>query len=213
MTELVIFDCDGVLVDSEPLANTVLIENLATYGLHLTLEDTERLFVGGTIAGVHKTARGLGADLPDDWVDAMYAAIFDRLRQGVDLIPGIPDLLDHLDAEGIPFCVASNGPPDKMRITLGQNGLWERFEANMVSAHTHGVAKPAPGLFLKAAEPFGVSPDRVVVIEDSRNGVTAAARAGMRCLAYLPAGDGAHLEDLGAEIIRHMNEVPGRLRS
>lgn len=211
MTDLVIFDCDGVLVDSETIANTVLVENLSGYGLSLTLQDSERLFVGGTMAGVRATAIDMGADLPDDWVDGIYDTIFARLRDGVDVVPGIPELLDHLDARGIPFCVASNGSPEKMRITLGQNGLWDRFEATMVSAYTHGVAKPDPGLFLKAAEPFGVPPDRAVVIEDSRNGVTAAARAGMRCLAYLPEGDGAHFEALGAEIIRHMNEVPARL--
>ena len=211
MTGLVIFDCDGVLVDSELIANEVIVADLATYGLHVTLEESERMFVGGTIAGVGQTARNLGADLPADWVDGMYAAIFARLNEGVALMPGVVDLLDLLEARGLPYCVASNGPPEKMRITLGQNGLWERFEATMVSAHTHGVAKPDPALFLKAAEPFGVAPGDCVVIEDSRNGVTAATGAGMRCLGLAPQGDGAHLEDLGAEVIRHLNEVPGRL--
>ena len=211
MADLVIFDCDGVLVDSEPLANLVLIDNLAGYGLNVSLEDSHKMFVGGTMAGVGQRAREMGADLPDDWLDEIYEAVFDRLRAGVDPMPGVVDLLDRLDAEGIPYCVASNGPPEKMRITLGQNGLWERFEANMVSAHTHGVAKPDPRLYLIAAEPFGVTPDRAVVIEDSRSGVRAATGAGMRCLGLVPEGDGAALEALGAEIIRHMDEVPGRL--
>ncbi|MBB93262.1 MAG: haloacid dehalogenase [Rhodobacteraceae bacterium] len=212
MTDLVIFDCDGVLVNSETIANEVLVADLAGYGLHVTLEESEKMFVGGTIHGVFLTARQMGADLPDGWVDGMYQQIFARLSEGVELMPGVIDLLDLLDERGIPFCVASNGPPDKMRITLGQNGQWDRFEANMVSAHTHGVAKPDPGLFLAAAEPFGASPDRTVVIEDSRNGVTAATGAGMRCLALVPDGDGAHLEHLGAEVIRHMDEVREKLR-
>ena len=211
MTDLVIFDCDGVLVNSETTANEVLVANLAGYGLNVTLEESERMFVGGTIHGVFATARQMGADLPDGWVDAIYQEIFARLAEGVAVMPGVVELLDLLEARGVPYCVASNGPPEKMRITLSQNGLWERFEANMVSANTHGVAKPDPGLFLQAAAPFGVSPDRAVVIEDSRNGVMAASAAGMRCLALVPQGDGAHLEALGAEVIRHLNEVPGRI--
>lgn len=211
MADLVIFDCDGVLVDSEPLANLVLIDNLAGYGLNVTLEDSHKMFVGGTMAGVGKCAREMGAELPEEWLDEIYEAVYDRLRAGVDPMPGVVDLLDRLEAEGIPYCVASNGPPEKMRITLGQNGLWERFETHMVSAHTHGAAKPDPRLYQIAAEPFGVSPDRTVVIEDSGSGVRAAKGAGMRCLGLVPDGNGAHLEALGAEIIRHLSEVPDRL--
>ena len=98
-----------------------------------------------------------------------------------------------------------------MRITLGQTGLWDRFERHMVSAYTHGVAKPDPGLFLQAAVPFGVAPEHCLVIEDSHNGVLAASRAGMRCLALVPAGEAPALTALGAHVIRHMNEVPAHL--
>ncbi|MEM8730427.1 MAG: HAD family phosphatase [Pseudomonadota bacterium] len=211
MTDLVIFDCDGVLVDSEPPANDVLIANLASYGLHVTHQEAERLFVGGTMAGVFQTARSMGADLPEGWVDDIYAAIYARLAEGVDLMPGVVALLDRLDAAGIPYCVGSNGSPDKMRVTLGQNGLWERFAPHMISAHTHGVAKPDPALYHLAAAQFNVPSERAVVVEDSRSGVRAAVGAGMRCFGLVPAGDGAHLEDLGAEVIRHLDEVPARL--
>lgn len=213
MADLVIFDCDGVLVKSERIANEILVENLSTYGLHVTLEESEDMFVGGTMAGVYQTALNMGAVLPDTWVETIYQAVYDRLRQGVDLMPGVVDLLDRLEALSIPYCVASNGSPDKMKITLGQHGLWDRFKDHMVSAHTHGVAKPDPGLFLKAAEPFGVQPDRAVVIEDSRNGVTAAIAAGMRCLALVPGGSGAELQALGAEPIRHLREVIERIEA
>ncbi|WP_170762776.1 HAD family hydrolase [Ruegeria lacuscaerulensis] len=209
MHDLVIFDCDGVLVDSEPLSNQVLVDNLGRYGLNLTLEDSVGFFLGGTMTGVRDKARALGANLPDDWVNQVYAETYRRLKQGVDLVRGIPELLTTLDARGIPFCVASNGSPDKMRITLGQNGLWDRFSDVMYSAHELGTAKPDPAMFRAAADRFRATAP--VVIEDSQNGVTAAMRAGMRCLAYAPHGQGEKLADLGAEVFVDMAEVPALL--
>lgn len=206
MHDLVIFDCDGVLVDSETMTNQCLIDNLARYGLELGLEDAIGFFVGGTMTGVMKKARELGADLPDDWIDEIYGEIYARLRAGCPVIEGVPGLLDRLDAHGTPFCVASNGHEAKMEITLGQNGLWPRFNNRMFSAHVHGIAKPDPGLFQLAARHFGA--ETPVVIEDSPSGVTAAIRAGMRCLAYAAHSDGAELRDLGAEVFHHMNDVP-----
>ncbi len=209
MHDLVIFDCDGVLVDSEVLSNQVMVDNLAGYGLHLSLTECMALFVGGTMTGVRDKARHLGADLPDDWTEQIYAEIYDTLRAGTPLIEGIPELLAGLDAQGIPYCVASNGRPEKMQITLGQNGLWDRFKDVMFSAHILGSGKPDPTLFLTAAQHFGAS--NPVVIEDSENGVTAARRANMRCLAYAAHDDGARLSGLGAEVFTAMPQVPGLL--
>ncbi|UWR02667.1 HAD family phosphatase [Ruegeria conchae] len=209
MHDLVIFDCDGVLVDSEVLSNQVMIDNLAQYGLHLTLAECMSLFVGGTMTGVRDKARDLGADLPDDWTDQIYSEIYKRLRAGTPLVEGIPELLTQLDAASIPYCVASNGRPEKMQITLGQNGLWERFSTVMFSAHVLGSGKPDPTLFLTAAQQFGAKSP--VVIEDSENGVTAAIRANMRCLAYAAHDDGARLAALGAEVFTDMSHVPGLL--
>lgn len=211
MTDLVIFDCDGVLVDSEHATNRVLAADLARYGLNLTLDECFRLFVGGTIAGGGAKARAMGADLPPDWVERIYEQIYARLRDGVPLIPGIQRVLDHLDGAGLPYCVASNGEEAKMQITLGPHGLWDRFQGRMFSAHTLGVAKPDPALFLAAAAQFGTAPGQCLVVEDSASGVTAAARAGMPCLAYVPDGDGDRLQALGATVIRDMTEVIGHL--
>lgn len=205
MHDLVIFDCDGVLVDSEVISNQVLADNLAGYGLHLTLPECMSLFVGGTMVGVRDKARGMGADLPEDWIDQVYAETYDRLRAGVPLVSGVADLLAALDQRGIPYCVASNGSPDKMQITLGQNGLWDRFKDVMFSAHVLGTGKPDPKMFQLAAEHFGAQVP--VVIEDSHNGVTAAIRANMRCLAYAPHGGGDRLADLGAEVITDMSQA------
>lgn len=210
--KLVIFDCDGVLVDSEPASNQALIDNLACHGLALTMEQSMAHFVGCTMAGVMEKARGLGADLPDRWIDEVYAETIARLRQGVPLTPGIPELLARLDAQEIPVCVASNGSEEKMRVTLGQNGLWGRFHPHAIfSAHALRVAKPEPGLFLAAASHFGMQARDCLVIEDSCNGVTAAVRAGMRCLGYAPQDSGRKLAALGAEVFRDMAEVPALL--
>lgn len=209
--KLVIFDCDGVLVDSEPVSNRALANNLTRHGLTLTLEQSMAQFIGCTMAGVMEKARSMGAALPDSWIEEIYAETFADLAQGVPLTPGVPELLVRLDAAGIQVCVASNGSEDKMRITLGQNGLWERFHPHaMFSAHSLGVAKPEPGLFLAAASHFGVQARDCLVIEDSGSGVTAAVRAGMRCLGYAPQG-GKKLAALGAEVFGDMTEVPALL--
>jgi len=207
MTKLVIFDCDGVLVDSEGPTSQVLSKNLRQYGLLLSPEECEANFVGGTMAKVGEEAQRLGAALPENWVDEIYEQMYERLAEGVDKIAGIDIVLDHLETVGVPCCVASNGSLQKMQITLGQTGLWDRFDQAMFSAHTLGVAKPDPGLFLAAAQHFGVSAADCLVVEDSLSGATAAQRAEMRCLAYIPNGNDQRLTDTGAEIIHRMQKV------
>ncbi|MGI9370757.1 MAG: HAD family hydrolase [Ruegeria sp.] len=209
MHDPVIFDCDGVLVDSEVTSNQVAMNNLARYGLTLTLPQCMSQFVGGTMTDVKEKAQALGAELPDNWLDEVNCEIHDRLRAGVPVIKGIPELLATLDENGIPFCVASNGSREKMRVTLGQNGLWDRFSDAMFSAYEQGVGKPDPTMFLTAARHFGArSP---VVVEDSKNGVKAAIRAEMRCLAYSAHDDGDGLAQLGAEVFHDMADAPALL--
>jgi len=206
--KLVIFDCDGVLVDSEVLSNQVMVENLARFGLDVPLKQALNLFVGGTMAGVREQALRMGANLPGDWVAEVNAEIYARLEQGVPLVPGVAEVLARLDATGIQSCVASNGSEDKMRITLGQNGLWGRFRGAVFSARSLGVAKPEPGLFLAAASHFDVQARDCVVIEDSASGALAAQRAGMRCLGYAERTPEGRLRTHGAEIFTDMSKVP-----
>lgn len=209
---LVIFDCDGVLVDSEVVSNQVLADNLARHGVPVDLEECMRLFVGITTGGVMEMLRVRGVNLPDNWVDDVDGETDTRLKQGVLLVPGICDLLDRLDQSGVPFCVASNGSVEKMQTTLGQNDLWDRFEDRMFSAISLGIAKPDPGLFLAAARHFAAPAKACVVIEDSPTGALAAKRAGMRCLGFTAHGDGARLRAEGAEIFGDMNQVPALLQ-
>lgn len=209
---LIIFDCDGVVVDSEPVTHQLLRDDLAVHGLDLTLSETTQTFIGGTMSGVAAKARGMGAALPADWVDAFYARLYARLAQGTSLIPGIRAVMDRLDAADIRYCIASNGRMAKMQITLGQHPEFHaRLAGKIFSAEHVPAPKPAPDLFLHAASTLGHRPDRAVVIEDSATGARAARAAGMRCLGFAPEGDGAHLHAEGAEVFHDMADLPTRL--
>lgn len=206
----VLFDCDGVLVDSEPMTNILLAEDLTARGLPVTPEDCLVLFVGGTIRGVADKARGLGADLPDDWVDLFYARMFERLAQGCPAVPGIEAAVARLEAAGMGLAVGSNGPPRKMEITLGQHpALRAAFGAHVHSAPVLGRAKPDPMVWLHAAAKLGVAPGDCVVVEDSATGARAARAAGMRCLGYAAHGGADRLAAEGAEVFRDMAALPG----
>ncbi|MDJ0826278.1 MAG: HAD-IA family hydrolase [Rhodobacter sp.] len=210
---LVLFDCDGVLVDSEPITNALLQEDLATRGLSLSFDQIDRLFTGGTMRGVGEQARAMGADIPDDWVEGFYVKMHARLAQGTPAIDGIENVLDRLDAAQIPYAVGSNGSLEKMAITLGQHPrLQERLKDRLYSAHTLGVAKPDPGLYLAAARDMGVAPQRTAVIDDSPSGCRAAQRAGMRCFGYAAHGDGARLAAEGAQVFHAMADLPTLLQ-
>ncbi|MCL1629813.1 HAD family phosphatase [Roseibaca sp. V10] len=210
--ELVIFDCDGVLVDSEPVTLSFLRDELALRGLDLTLAEVIDQFIGGTLSGVAQKARGMGANLPEGWVDAFYARLYERLAAKTDLMPGVVPLLDRLDAAGIGYCVASNGRVAKMQVTLGQHpNTWARLQGRIFSVEHVGVPKPAPDLFLYAARSLGVEQAHCVVIEDSQTGARAAKAAGMRCFGYAPEGDGAKLATEGAHVFRSMDDLPDLL--
>lgn len=208
----VIFDCDGVLVDSEPAAFALLAEDLTRHGLPLTPSDIATRFIGGTMRGIWQRARAMGADLADDWVDRFYDRLYARLAEGTGLIAGVVPLLDRLDAAGIRYAVGSNGSDRKMQITLGQHpDVLRRFQGRLFSGQTLGCPKPDPGLYLHAAAALGVAPSRCVVIDDSPSGCLGAVRAGIRCLGLDEHGDGARLAAVGAEVIGALDQVPGRI--
>lgn len=205
----IIFDCDGVLVDSEPAAFDLLAKDLGRYGLMLPRAEMERIFIGGTIAGVHVKARALGAALPNDWVADFYDRLYARLAIGTPMVPGVTDVLDALDAAAIPYAVGSNGSDRKMQVTLGQHpGLLPRFQGRLFSGQTLGAPKPAPDLFLQAAQALGQPPAACAVIEDSPTGARAAAAAGIPCFGYAAHDDGALLSAEGATVFHSMADLP-----
>lgn len=208
----VIFDCDGVVVDSEGPTFALLGQDLARHGLPLSLPEMEALFLGGTVQGVFDKARALGATLADDWVQDFYARLYDLLAQNTPLIPGILTVLDALDARAIPYAIGSNGSVRKMQVTLGQHpGLTARFNGHIYSSHMLGKPKPAPDLYLHAAQALGVDPGLCLVVEDSAPGAIAAKAAGMRCMGYAPHGNPA-LQAAGAELFSDMNDFLGILK-
>ncbi|WP_099826983.1 HAD family hydrolase [Oceaniglobus indicus] len=209
--DLVIFDCDGVLVDSEPVTTRILMENLARHGLYLSEDQVDQMFTGGTIAGAGETVRARGIDLPGDWLESIYADIYDALRAGVPVLDGVTEFLDALDAAGVGYAVGSNGSEEKMQITLGQSGLIERFAGRIYSAHTYGVAKPDPALYQRAASDAGVPPGRCAVIDDSPAGCTAGVRAGMLTLGLAERTDPARLAAVGAEPVDGIRAAAARL--
>lgn len=207
--QAVLFDCDGVLVDSEPATFDLIQAEFARHGLHKEIPELEEAFIGATMERVAEWGRAHGADLPEGWIDAYYETLYARLREGTELMPGIPQLLARLDAVGIPFAVGSNGRMAKMEATLGQHPtIRARLEGLLFSGQDLGCPKPAPDLYIKAARALGAEPSACVVIEDSPTGARAAKSAGMRCLGYAPQGPSPRLEAEGAELFSDMRQVP-----
>lgn len=208
----VLFDCDGVVVDSEPMTFDLLAEDLAARGLRLSHDEMERRFLGGTIERVETIAREMGGDIPQGWTDLFYEKLYARLAQGTPLIDGVLPVFDALDAAGIPYAIGSNGTMRKMDITLGQHPtLAPRLAGRVFSGRDLKMLKPDPDLYLFAARHLRASPQTCVVIEDSPTGARAAVAAGMRCFGYAPSGDGAALAAVGAQPFRRMADLPALL--
>jgi HAD superfamily hydrolase (TIGR01509 family) len=207
---LVIFDCDGVLVDTERLGNQRLAQVLTDAGFPISYEDCRRTFVGKPMAAVqaHVEATGvmLGADFVKRWNDGLP----ELFKDGLDPIPHVEGAVRAIAAAGLPFCVASSGQLTKMRLTLGLTGLLPFFEQRLFSVSMVARGKPFPDLYLYAAGTMGHAPVACVVIEDSVAGVTAARAAGMRALAYAgdPEADREGLAEAGGELFDDMRELP-----
>jgi HAD superfamily hydrolase (TIGR01509 family) len=204
---LVIFDCDGVLVDSEPLANRVLSDLLADCGLRLGADEVMKRFVGKTKRGCLELATELlGAPLPARFSTDWDAALFSAFRAELRAVEGVTTVLDALD---VPYCVATNSSHERLGIALEATGLAARFEGRRFSAADVARPKPAPDLFLHAAGAMGVPPARCVVVEDTPTGVRAAVDAGMAVLGFAaaPHTDAAALQSAGATIFRRMADL------
>ena len=211
MTRAVIFDCDGVLVDTELISNTVLAGLLTDAGLPTTLELCLRDYRGRSLTSVMALAeRRHGAPLPADLPDRYYAETEARFAMSLEPIAGVIEALDAID---LPMCVASSGPHHKMAVTLRATGLWDRFDGAIFSATEVAHGKPAPDLFLHAARAMGFDPASTAVVEDSVPGVTAARAAGMRALAFAgdADSDAKALAAAGGEVFDDMARLPALL--
>ncbi len=206
---LAIFDCDGVLVDSEPIANRILARALRRQGLATSDDDVDRATRGLTMAAAADWAEAeLGRPLPADFLARVQAETFAAFRRELAPVPGVAAALDVLV---LPRCVASSGTIEKIRLSLTLTGLIERFDGHLFSATEVARGKPHPDLFLHAARAMGIAPEACAVVEDSLPGVAAARAAGMTVFAYAPQGDADALAAAGARVFGRMAELPALL--
>jgi HAD superfamily hydrolase (TIGR01509 family) len=193
--DLVIFDNDGVLVDSEPLSNALLAACLTELGHPTTYEDSLRDYMGAAMHRVHDLIlERTGQRLPDDFDDVFHARVFAAFERELKPVAGVVDVLEKLTADGVPHCVASSGSHERIRVGHRTTGLDRWFDDGRIfSSQDVGRGKPAPDLFLYAAERLGVAPEKCVVVEDSPLGVQAAVAAGMDVYGFTAMTPAARL--------------------
>lgn len=210
--ELVIFDCDGVLVDSEGPSNRAVAEEVTKLGWPMDEDESMRRFVGFRLEAMPAViAAEIGRDVPDGWVETVRQRLISTLATELELMPGVVRVLEAISEMGLPLRVASNSSMREMEAKFGRTGLMHLFD-RAHSADEVRRGKPAPDVFLRAAEAEGVPPAACVVIEDSVPGTQAAIAAGMACLCLVPHGDGAGQIAAGGTMIRSLDEIPALLK-
>jgi HAD superfamily hydrolase (TIGR01509 family) len=212
--ELVIFDCDGVLVDTEGISSEIMAEMLAAEGWELSPPEARERFLGWALPAVEDAVAGhVGHPLPPDWLDVFQERRAEAFRScELRAVDGAEEAVRGLIERGIEVCVASNAILEKTQLTLGLTGLLPLFSEDRLFSRTMVArGKPHPDLFLHAAAVCGAAPAQSVVVEDSPTGVTAGRAAGMRVLAYAGDGGAEALVAAGGEIVTDLRAVPALL--
>lgn len=207
--ELVIFDSDGVLVDSETIANRVLAQTLTEHGLTTTPEQALKLYKGRILRDVTALAEERhGGPLAETWIDEFEAARAIAFKNELTAIDGAREAVEAVKAAGIDVCVGTQGKPNKTALTLGITGLRELFDEDAIfTAYEVPRGKPFPDLFLHAAASRGVDPSRTAVVEDTDIGVAAAVAAGMTAFGYAHETPAAAIEAAGGQPFDVFNQV------
>ena len=209
---LVVFDCDGVLVDSEPLTNRIVAEMITEVGWPMTAAECEHFFLGMNLeAMLPIITNHIGRPLPGGWIERMTDRLVRLLATDSAPIAGAIAALDGVTALGLPWRVASNSSHVEMDAKFACLGLSERVAGRLHSFTDVASGKPAPDIYLAAAAAEGVDPAHCVVIEDSVTGTIAAVAAGMLCLGYAPHGDNPRLRAAGAHLFADMGALPALL--
>ena len=207
--DLVIFDCDGVLADTEALDNHVVSHLLKEAGIYISLEDVARKGSGLTDEAMWTMVeKEVGHFLPEGIRERRESMLLQTFRQFLTPTPGLLDAVTWLTSNEITLCVASNGSAEKVTAILDIIGLTEPFAGRIFTAEMVSRPKPHPDLYLYVAQQMTTPPSGCLVIEDSRTGVQAALSAGMRVFGFCPGGDVQDLKALGAETFRHMESLP-----
>lgn len=206
---LVIFDCDGVIVDSEPIANRVTARSLAALGWTMTPAESESLFLGMTLTDMQPLIETrLGHPVPDGWKASLMNELVAALAVEATPVEGAVEAIQAAAGLGLKWRIASNSSHEEMRAKFARLGISTLVAGRVHSHRDVARGKPAPDLFLAAADAENVAPDGCLVIEDSLPGVRAASAAGMDCLGFAPHSDGSALRALGAVPFRSMHELP-----
>lgn len=203
--DLAIFDCDGVLVDSEPLANKVYVQMLAEYGYNVNYDEYLQRFSGAAImTRLASTSKLLNWAPPSDFHSVFNSRLSVLTKKELKPVPGIHELLESLS---VPVCIASNGSRDEIKLRLKIAHLTQYFGDSIFSALEVSKPKPAPDVYLAAAHAFNVPPSRCIVVEDSVPGVTAAVRAGIKVYGHAACTDANKLKEAGAIPFANMLEL------
>ncbi|RLL68298.1 HAD family hydrolase [Streptomyces sp. Z26] len=212
--DLVIFDNDGVLVDSEPIANRILSAYLSELGHPTTYEEALHDYMGGSVQRVHDLVfERSGQRLPDGFDETLHQRTFETFRRELQPVNGVSEVLEKLAADAVPRCVASSGTHERIRVSLHKAALYAHFgEERIFSSQDVPRGKPAPDLFLHAAEVMGVRPERCAVVEDSPLGVRAALTAGMDVYGYTAMTPTAKLHAARDQAVAEVRETTGQER-
>ncbi len=193
--KLIIFDCDGVLLDSEEIGGKIEVDALHELGISVDLDDYNKRFAGVVSAIAMRTvAQEYGISLTDEWIKDVEQRIVDALEKNVKVVPNIPETLENIS---IPKAVASNSKYSRLFQLLHTRKLDQYFDGHIFSAEMVERPKPYPDLYQYIAEKMGVSPSECLVIEDSPTGTQSARDAGMKVLGFI----GTHQEQKGGDII------------
>lgn len=212
--QLVLFDCDGVLVDSEPLAARVLSEILREFGMTLSPQEVDLRFRGRSLHDILLLIEDeQGKKLPSTFLPRLQEATQQAFDQDLRAVPGVRELLQVVQDSGCKLCVGSSGTHEKIRHSLQLTGLSAYFGEHIFSAQDVPRGKPAPDLFLHAARSMGAAPEQTWVIEDSVPGAQAGRAAGMRVFGYAASGNAQELAETGAVVFSSMSEWARELRA
>lgn len=201
----IIFDCDGVLVNSEAIGNKVLVDMANDLGAQIDLDYAMKHFKGGFLKKCFDHISKLtGLDIPETFESEYRKRSFQAFKENIKPITGTKEVLQNLE---IPFCVASSGPEDKIKLNLKLTGLLSYFENNIFSCYTIKKWKPDPAIFLLAAYTMGFKPNECLIIEDSLSGVRAARRGGFDVFGYTEYDYDNELKDEATKTFSNMNEL------
>lgn len=207
----IIFDCDGVLVDSETIANQVLLTMAGEHGLRMSLDEAINVFSGRELKDCFRQIeRNIQKRLPDNFEKEFRERTFEAFRRELKPVAGVKEFIDSLHEA---YCVASSGPIEKIRLNLSITGLIDKFENKIFSSHQINSWKPDPGIFLYAAREMGFPVNECIVIEDSKAGVIAAVKGGFRVFGLACENNAKDLENEGATLFYNYQELSALLQS